>query len=89
MPDPVTLNNNAVYSIVNAARTQALGGGSTQQIAALDIHDIIDAGGSSIVLTGRRGSARAIVVVLGSNTAKERDAAASRLLVDALSAISW
>ena len=49
----------------------------------------IDAGGSSIVLTGRRGSARAIVVVLGSNTAKERDAAASRLLVDALSAISW
>jgi D-alanyl-D-alanine carboxypeptidase (penicillin-binding protein 5/6) len=49
----------------------------------------IDAGGSSIVLTGKRGSSRAVVVVLGSNTAKERDAAAARLLTDALSALSW
>jgi D-alanyl-D-alanine carboxypeptidase (penicillin-binding protein 5/6) len=49
----------------------------------------IDAGGSSIVLTGKRGGARAVVVVLGSNTANERDEAAARLLTDALSALSW
>ncbi|MBQ3746175.1 MAG: D-alanyl-D-alanine carboxypeptidase [Kiritimatiellae bacterium] len=49
----------------------------------------IDAGGSSVVLTGKRGSARAVVVVLGSNTARERDDSASRLLSDALSALSW
>jgi len=49
----------------------------------------IDAGGSSIVLTGKRGGARAVVVVLGSNTANERDEAAARLLSDALSALSW
>lgn len=49
----------------------------------------IDAGGSSIVLTGKRGEVRAIVVVLGSSTAKERDEAAGRLLQDALDALSW
>jgi len=49
----------------------------------------IDAGGSSIVLTGRRGGSRAVVVVLGSASAKERDEAAGRLLTDALDAISW
>ena len=49
----------------------------------------IDAGGSSIVLTGKRGAARAIVVVLGSSTAKERDTSAAHLLTDALSALSW
>ena len=49
----------------------------------------IDAGGSSIVLTGKRGTARAIVVVLGSSTAKERDTSAAHLLTDALSALSW
>ena len=49
----------------------------------------IDAGGSSIVLTGRRGGKRAIVVVLGSATSDERDANAGRLLADALGALSW
>ena len=49
----------------------------------------IDAGGSSIVLTGRRGGHRAIVVVLGSATSPERDENAGRLLTDALGALCW
>jgi len=49
----------------------------------------IDAGGSSIVLTGTRAGKRAIVVVVGSSTAKEREAAAGRMLSDALGAITW
>ena len=49
----------------------------------------IDAGGSSIVLTGCRGGRRAIVVVLGSASSKERDEHAARLLSDALGAQSW
>lgn len=49
----------------------------------------IDAGGSSVVLTGRRKGKRAIVVVLGSATSSERDDNAARLLEDALGAISW
>ena len=49
----------------------------------------IDAGGSSIVLTGSRKGKRAIVVVLGSSSAKERDANARRLLSDALGSIAW
>jgi len=43
-----------------------------------------NAGGSSIVLTGRRGGHRAVVVVLGSNSAAERDKLAGELLEDAL-----
>ena len=49
----------------------------------------IDAGGSSVVLTGTRRGQRAIVVVLGSSSSKERDAAAKRLMSDALDAVSW
>ena len=49
----------------------------------------IDAGGSSIVLTGKRKGKRAIVVVLGSSTADERDENAGRLLSDALGALAW
>ncbi|MBO6167320.1 MAG: D-alanyl-D-alanine carboxypeptidase [Kiritimatiellae bacterium] len=49
----------------------------------------IDAGGSSIVLTARRGGKRAIVAVVGSASAKEREAAAGRMMDDALNAISW
>ncbi len=49
----------------------------------------IDAGGSSIVLTGRRRGKRAIVVVLGSASSKERDDNAGRLMTDALGAVSW
>ena len=49
----------------------------------------IDAGGSSIVLTGKRKGKRAIVVVLGSSSAKERDAQAQRLMNDALGSLAW
>jgi len=49
----------------------------------------IDAGGSSIVLTGTRKGKRAIVIVLGSASSGERDDNAARLLSDALGAISW
>ena len=66
--------------IVNPDGTEAVDGLKT---------GYIDAGGSSIVLTGRRGSARAVVVVLGSNSARERDDTAAHLLSDALSALSW
>lgn len=67
MSDPVTLNNNAVYTVVNAARTQALGGGSSQQIAALDLHDIIDAGGSSDVIGSVESFTKALINVLVKN----------------------
>ena len=49
----------------------------------------INAGGSSIVLTGTRAGKRAIVVVTGSSTAGERDRAAGRMLNDALGALAW
>ena len=49
----------------------------------------IDAGGSSVVLTGRRNGKRAIAIVLGSSTSNERDDHAARLLSDALGAICW
>ncbi|MBO7207526.1 MAG: D-alanyl-D-alanine carboxypeptidase [Kiritimatiellae bacterium] len=49
----------------------------------------IDAGGSSVVITGKRGDKRAIVVVLGSNSAAERDNAAREKLGDALDALSF
>lgn len=48
----------------------------------------IDAGGSSIILTGSRNGKRAIVVVLGSQTSKLRDENARRLMVEALDNIS-
>lgn len=49
----------------------------------------IDAGGSSIVLTGTRKGKRAIVVVLGASSAAEREEHAGRLLRDALGALAW
>ena len=67
MPDPVTLNNNAVYTVVNAARTQALGGGNTAAVAALDLHDIIDAGGSSDVIGSVESFTKALINVLVKN----------------------
>lgn len=65
--------------IINPDGTEAVDGLKT---------GYIDAGGSSIVLTGVRGKKRAIVVVLGSASAKERDANARRMLVDALGALA-
>ncbi len=49
----------------------------------------IDAGGSSVVLTGRRGGKRVVAVVLGSDSAALRDANARRILEDALDAVAW
>ena len=49
----------------------------------------IEAGGASVVLTGRRKGRRAIVIVLGSSSSNERDENAARLLEDALGAITW
>lgn len=49
----------------------------------------INAGGSSIVITGRRKGKRVIAVVLGSASAKERDVAAANLVTDALAAVAW
>ena len=48
----------------------------------------IDAGGSSIVLTGQRNGKRAVVIVLGSQTSKLRDSAARQLMVEALDRIA-
>ena len=66
--------------IVNQDGTEAVDGLKT---------GYIDAGGSSISLTGTRKGKRAVVVVLGSSTSKERDASARQLLLDALGALTW
>lgn len=49
----------------------------------------IDAGGSSIILTGSRCGRRAVVVVLGSASSALRDEHARRLLADALGSLVW
>ena len=49
----------------------------------------IDAGGSSVVVTGTRAGKRAVVVVVGSASAQERDQNASRMILDALGALAW
>ena len=49
----------------------------------------IDAGGSSVVITGTRAGKRAVAVVLGSASAKERDENAAHLISDALGALAW
>ena len=48
----------------------------------------IDAGGSSIILTGVRNGKRAIVVVVGSQTSKLRDQHARALMVEALDRVA-
>ena len=63
----VTLNNNAVYSIINAARAQALGGGSEEAIASLDLKDIVDAGGDASVIGSREAFTKALINVLVKN----------------------
>ena len=63
----VTLNNNAVYSIINAARAQALGGGSDEAIASLDLKDIVDAGGDETVIGSREAFTKALINVLVKN----------------------
>ncbi|MGN0876986.1 MAG: D-alanyl-D-alanine carboxypeptidase family protein [Kiritimatiellia bacterium] len=49
----------------------------------------IDAGGSSVILTGTRKGRRAVVIVLGSASAAERDENARRMLTDALDSFSF
>ena len=84
MPNGQTIiNHNNVmrmdkWKIVNPDGTEAVDGLKT---------GYIDAGGSSVVLTGKRGKNRAIVVVLGSVSAKLRDEHARSLMSDALSAL--
>ena len=77
------INHNNVmrkdkWKIVNPDGTEAVDGLKT---------GYIDAGGSSVVLTGRRRGRRAIVVVLGSASAQLRDSHASSLMSDALSSL--
>ena len=49
----------------------------------------IDAGGSSVVMTGSRNGKRAIAIILGSASSQDRDANAARLMSDALGALAW
>ena len=79
------LNHNRIlrmdkFHLVNPDGTEAVDGLKT---------GYIDAGGSSIVITGKRKGKRAIVVVLGSASSDIREAQAARLLNDALSTVAW
>ena len=83
IPDFINHNNVLVkdkLKILNPDGKEAVDGLKT---------GYIDAGGSSIVLTGSRKGKRAVVVVLGSSSSKERDEAARRLMSDALGALVW
>ncbi len=76
-------NHNLVldkFKVMNPDGTEAVDGLKT---------GYIDAGGSSIVLTGTRRGKRAIVVVLGAQSADLRDTNAARLLSGALGALAW
>jgi D-alanyl-D-alanine carboxypeptidase len=48
----------------------------------------INAGGSSVVLTGKRAGKRVVVVVLGSSSSAERDEVAATRMADALDAVN-
>ena len=79
----VIINHNNVMrkdalKIINPDGTEAVDGLKT---------GFINAGGSSVVLTGKRKGRRAIVVVLGSSSATLRDTNARRLMLDALSSL--
>ena len=83
-PYPLKNHNNVMVKdarkVINPDGTEAVDGLKT---------GYIDAGGSSVVLTGTRKGKRAVVVVLGSATSAERDAHAARLMADALGALAW
>ena len=83
-PYPLKNHNHVLMwdhlKVINPDGTEAVDGLKTGYIKA---------GGSSIVLTGKRKGRRAIVVVLGSPSYDERDANAARLLSDALGALAW
>ena len=83
-PLPLKNHNNVMVKdarkVINPDGTEAVDGLKT---------GYIDAGGSSVVLTGTRKGRRAVVVVLGSSSSDVRDANAGRLMADALGALSW
>lgn len=79
------LNHNEIlrldkYRILNSSGKEVVDGLKT---------GYIDAGGSSLILTGKEGDKRVIVVVLGSSSKEERDSNAWRLMMDALMVTSW
>ena len=79
------MNHNRIlrmdkFHLLNPDGTEAVDGLKT---------GYIDAGGSSIVITGKRNGRRAIVVVLGSASSDLRETHAARLLNDALGALAW
>ena len=79
----VIVNHNNVMrkdalKIVNPDGSEAVDGLKT---------GYINAGGSSVVLTGKRNGRRAIVIVLGSASAQLRDTHARSLMADALSSL--
>lgn len=83
-PRNIVNHNNLMVKnrlkVINPDGTEAIDGLKT---------GYTDASGASIVLTGRRSGHRVIVVVLGSTHVSDRDAAARKLLEDALSAVAW
>lgn len=83
-PYPLKNHNHVMMwdrrKIINPDGTEAVDGLKT---------GYINAGGSSVVLTGSRKGRRAIVVVLGSSSSDERDAHGARLMADALGALAW
>lgn len=79
------VNHNSVMvkdrlKVINPDGTEAVDGLKT---------GYIDAGGSSIVLTGVRSGRRAVVIVLGSASAAARNESAARIMKDALTAVAW
>lgn len=85
VPCGAWINHNNVMvkdklKVINTDGTEAVDGLKT---------GYIDAGGSSVVITGHNHDRRVIVVVLGSASAAERDAAARGFLTDALGALSY
>jgi D-alanyl-D-alanine carboxypeptidase len=84
MPNGQTIiNHNNVmrmdkWKIVNPDGTEAVDGLKT---------GYIHAGGSSVVLTGKRNGRRAVVIVLGSASAQLRDFHARNLMEDALTSL--
>ena len=83
-------------NIMNLDKLHVINPDGTEAVDGLKT-GYIDAGGSSIVLTGKRKTLvkgrfvdrRVVVVVLGSDSAAMRDENASRLLNDALGALAW
>ncbi len=68
------------YKLINSDGREAVDGLKT---------GYINAGGSSVVLTGKRGNQRVVTVVLGSKSAKLRDENARRILENALDTLEW